>query len=320
MKIMEQSQYHHFVPKVLLKNFTDNPNKTHIYKYEKGQWSEHNICNTGGEDCLYGTKDNSLEKFFSVLETKIADMGRPSHQDKKDKKDEAYLKIFITLMANRSPSKNRIISKNYEGFSQDIIKCVGKEYSEEEIISCLKNRIKELGNLLGTTVDLEMKEIIDKLIEQFPDDFADSDNSKYFPIATWELLKILPKIGNRFGVQIFETEHELIIGETPTLSVNVVANEVKTNGEEAGLGNESVMYCLPIAQNKVAFMYTAFSIVTHKDRKLRKEDVDVLNYYQKEKSPFFYSSTKNVKIPDLPKNFNWIQHFNYIFGYKKIIL
>lgn len=132
------------------------------------------------------------------------------------------------------------------------------------------------------------------------------------------MLQILPKIGKRFGVKIFESEYDLIIGETPTLSVNLVTNEVKTNGEEAELIHENVMYWIPIAYNKVAFMYTTSKIVALKDRKLRKEDVDVLNYYQKEKSPFFYSRTQNVEIPELPKEFNWIQHFNYIFGYKKM--
>jgi len=310
-----EKQYQHFISKFLLKNFTDNPNKTHTYKCEKGQWTEHNICNTGGEDYLYGSKDNSLEKFFSILESNFAKVIRCSHQDKKDK---AYIKIFILLLAFRSPSKNEIITKKYNEYQKGINKDIGKEYSEEEIYSYLENHKKELVSSLGATDEPEMKEIIDKLLGKFPDSFCDSNNSKFYPIITQELLQILPKIGKRFGVEIFESNHDLIIGETPTLSVNLDTNEVKTNGEEAGLIHENVMYWFPIAYNKVAFMYTTFNIVALKDRKLRKEDVDILNYYQKEKSPFFYSRTQSVNIPELPKNFNWIQHFNYIFGYKNL--
>jgi hypothetical protein len=310
-----EKQYQHFISRFLLKNFTDNHNKTHTYKYEKGLWTEHNIDNTGGDDCLYGHKDNSLENFFSVLESNIAKVIQCSNQDKKN---GAYIKIFILLMAFRSPSKNEIITKKYNEYHKGIKKDIGKEYSEEEIYSYLENHKKELNSSLGFTDEPEMKEIIDKLVEKFPDSFSDSDNSKFFPNITRELLQILPIIGKRFGVEIFESDHDLIIGETPTLSVNLDTNEVKTNGEESGLIHKNVMYWLPITCNKVAFMYTTFNIVALKDRKLRKEDVDVLNYYQKEKSPFFYSRTQSVKIPELPKKFNWIKHFNYIFGYKNL--
>jgi hypothetical protein len=308
----KEQQYQHFVSRFLLKNFTDNDNKTHTYKYENDKWTEHNICNTGGENHFYGTKDNSLENFFGKLETDVAAVvNLHSHQDKKD---EAYIKLFILLMAFRSPSKNEIITKKHDEYQKDI----EKKCSKEDMYSFFENRKKELYSSLGSSNDPEMKEIIDKFLEQFPDCFDDSDNSKFYPIITRELLQILPKIGKRFGVQIFESEYDLIIGETPTLSVNLVTNEVKTNGEEAGIINENVMYWLPIACNKVAFMYNTSNIVALKEKKLRKEDVDVLNYYQKEKSPFFYSRTPSVEIPVLHKSFNWIQHFNYIFEYKNL--
>lgn len=150
-----EKQYQHFVSKFLLKNFTDNPNKTHTYKCEKGQWTGHNICNTGGEDLLYGPKDNSLEKFFCALENEIAAVNLHSYQDKKD---GAYIKIFILLMANRSPSKNGILTKKLEEF-QKSIKDMGKEYSEEEIYSCLENRKRELEGSLGSTDDPEIKKL-----------------------------------------------------------------------------------------------------------------------------------------------------------------
>ena len=300
---MDDYQYQHFVSKFLLKKFKDVG--LPIYKCKNNIWMEHNPLRTGGEDCFYGFKDNSLEVFFGNLENSIAAMFLHSHLDKKD---EAYLKIFILLMAYRSPSKNQIITEKYENF----INGIKNQFSEKEICSIFEKRRNEQDNWLASLDDdFEMR----KIINEFPNSFSDSDNSKFYPIITQELLQILPKFGKCFEIQIFESDADLIIGETPTLSINLDINEVKITGEEAGLIHKNVMYWLPVAYNKVAFMYNPSNIVAIKCRKLRKEDTIVLNYYQKEKSPFFYSRIKDISFPDLPTNFNWTQHFNYVFEY-----
>jgi hypothetical protein len=304
----ETDQYQHFVSKFLLKNFTDNAGKTHTYKCENGKWTEHNICNTGGDNLYYGPKDCSLEKFFSKLENIIA-IAVNKHNGI-DKNDTAYLKIFIPLMAHRSPSKRKITTEKYNDFVKGRSnKDVYTNYSE--------HRKKEIERYL---LSLEDDPVIREIVNTFSTDFKDSGNLKFYPVATKELLQIMPKLGNSFKIAVFESDYDLVIGESPTLSVNLTTNEVKTNGEEAGLLNKNVMYWLPAAYNKAVFMYTADTIVVNGDRKLRKQDVDVLNYFQKRKSPFFYSRKQDVEIPELSNGFNWLRDFNYVFGYKNKII
>ncbi|MDR2783513.1 MAG: hypothetical protein LBB48_06710 [Treponema sp.] len=55
-----------------MKYFTGNVGKTHIYRYEKGQWTEHDINKTGGDYMLYGPDNCSLEICFSRLENYVA--------------------------------------------------------------------------------------------------------------------------------------------------------------------------------------------------------------------------------------------------------
>jgi hypothetical protein len=302
-------QYQHFNSKFLLKNFTDNAGKTHIYKYKNDEWTEHNISNTAGDTLLYGPDNCSLEICFSRLENHIA--SAINKHSTLDNKDKAYMKIFISLMAFRSPSKEKIITENFNNFMKPINKL-----PKEDIVTYFEERKKEQDRKLALLVDdYTMREIVTNLLKN---PFDDSDNSKFFPVTVRELLEVLPKVGNFFDVHIFECNDNLIIGETPTISVNLATNEIKTNGEEAGLINKNVIYWLPVAHNKAAFMYTSANIVAITERKLRKQDVDILNYFEKAKSPFFYSRKQNIEIPELQKDFKWINHFNYIFEYKNI--
>ncbi|GAB6391746.1 MAG: hypothetical protein MdMp014T_1119 [Treponematales bacterium] len=308
MKHKEDCEYQHFISKFLLRNFTDNPGRTHTYKNENGTQTEHNVGKTGGEYSFYGPKACSIERFFGNVENYIA--SAVNKHSILDGTDKAYLKIFILLMAHRSPSKDKIINEKYS----DFIKGLRANISEEDIISYFEgHRINQEKQLSRLADDIEINKITTKFLNE---SFDDNDNSKFFPVMSRVLLEILPKPGRLFDVHIFECESDLIIGETPTLSVNLSTNEVKTNGEEAGLINKNVMYWVPIAHNKVAFMYSKTNIHPIKDRKLRKQEADILNYYQKMKSPYFYSRTKNVDIPELPSDFKWLKDFNYIFGYK----
>ena len=153
---MGENQYQHFVSKFLLKNFKDTGSP--IYKCENNIWTEHNVSKTGGEDCFYGPKNNLLEVFFSSLENSIAAILLHSHQDKKD---EAYMKIFILLMANRSPSKNVIITQKHE----DLLDGLKKEISEKDICSFFENKKREQDNWLASLDDdNEIREII----KEFP--------------------------------------------------------------------------------------------------------------------------------------------------------
>jgi hypothetical protein len=302
-----ENQYQHFLPQFLLKNFTDNSGKSHTYKCEKGIWTDHNISKTGGDNLLYGPKNNSLEKCFAIIENHVA--ATINEHPILDKKDEAYMKIFILLMAFRSPSKDQTISKKYKELVQP-----SKKISEEDISTFFKTlKNKHESQLACFEDDPETREIVNNLLRE---PFDDNDGSKFYPISTRELLQMLPKISRRFGVHIFECDYDLVIGETPTLSINIDTNKVKTNGEEAGLLNKKVMYWIPISYNKVVFMYTTANVVVIQDRKLRKLDVDILNYYQKKKSPFFYSRIKNIEIPKLQRCFNWVEHFSCVFEYR----
>lgn len=308
-----EKQYQHFVSRFLLKNFTDKSiGKYSIHKLENGKWEVCNISNTGGIDLLYGSKDCSLEDFFGKLENIIAKI--INEHNILDKKDKAYMKIFIQLMANRSPSKNQKLNEEYLRYKNAIEKEIPDEV--ERCIYLEKYKKEQSIILMALEEDIELREIIDKL----PISFDDNDESKFFTDTVEAVLQILPQVGKHFDIHIFGSDHELVIGETPTVSVNLGTNEIKTNGGEAGLIHENIMYWLPIAYNKVIFMYTNKNIIAQKNRKLRKQDVNILNYYQTKKSPFYYSRTQNVNIPDLPSNFNWVKHFNYVFGYKNTLL
>ena len=307
-----EKQNQHFVPEFLLKNFTDKSiGKYSIHKFENGKWEVFNISNTGNVDLLYGSKCCSLEVFYSDLENIIAAI--INKHLKITEKDKAYMKIFIFLMAFRSPSKNQILSNKYKSY----IKSINKKFDNEQIYSHFENSKEKYDNFLETLEeDYVLKEIVNNLLTSFDD----SDNLKFYPILTTEILQLLPKFGKTFDVHIFESDHDLIIGETPTISVNLATNEVKTNGEEAGLIGKNIMYWIPISSNRVAFMYKSSNIIAIEDRKLRKYEVDILNYFQSKKSSFFYSRTQNINIPELPCDFNWVKHFNYILGYKNKLL
>jgi hypothetical protein len=308
-----EKQYQHFVSKFLLKNFTDNSmGKYFIHKFENGKWEGCNISNTGGVDLLYGSKDCSLENLFSNLENINAAI--IEKHNVLDKKDKAYMKIFIQLMANRSPAKNQKISKEYLRYKNTLEKEMPDKV--ERCINLEKNKKEENIMLMSLEEDMELREIVNGL----PISFDDNDESKFFTDTTEAVLQILPKVGKCFDISIFDSDHELVIGETPTVSVNLNTNEIKTNGEEAGLIHENVIYWLPIAYNKVAFMYTTKNIIVQENRKLCKRDVDILNYYQTKKSSIYYSRTQNINIPELPCDFYWVKHFNYVFGYKNKLL
>jgi len=300
------NEYQHFISKCLLKHFKDKGKP--IYKYENNIWTFHNIEKTGGENQFYGSPNCSIENTFSVIENYFSAIYKHSYLDKKD---EAYMKLFILLSANRSPSKNIILSKVYKNYNDQLL----RYHSRDDIVSYLDYKFKEEDRFLSSLDDdPEMKKIVDA----FPNSFDDSDEEKIFPSMASTLLKLLPKFSSFFRIQVFESTHDLIIGETPALSVNLDTNEVKTNGEEAGLLEENILYWLPLASNKVAFMYKPPNIKPAKNRELRKEDADILNYFQTKKSPYFYSRSMEIEIPDLPVDFNWVKHFNFIFAYKDI--
>jgi len=306
------NQFHHFVSEFLLRNFIDTRvGKEHIHKFENGERKGCNISNTGGEDLFYGSKDCSLEKFFGVLETIIASI--INKHKIIDEKDKAHLKFFILLMANRSPSKNQKLNEEYLRYTDGLEKEIP---DEAERCLLLNERKKELDNMyMSCEEDDKLREIIN----EFPILSDDNDTSKFFPGITEAILQLFPRLGKKFDIHIFDSDHELVIGETPTISVNLTTNAVKTNGEEAGLIDENIMYWLPIAHNKVVFMYKTKNIFPQNNRKLRKQDVDILNYYQTRKSPFYYSRTRDIYIPELFRDFNWVKHFNYVFRYKNFV-
>jgi len=246
---MEECQYQHYVSRFILGNFKGRG--VPLYKCEEGIWTEHNPSKTGGENCLYGLKDNSLEMFFGKIENKIAPILSFSHQDKRD---EALIKLFILLMAYRSPSKNKIVTDRYEKF----INGIRKEISEKDICIYFEDLKKKEDNCLTSLEDdPEMRNIIDEL----PKIPYNTDDSKNYTLITQELLQVIPRISKCFKIQIFESDNDLIIGETPTLSVNLDTNEVKLNGEEAGIENNYVMYWLPIAFNLLGFNSPPFRAV-----------------------------------------------------------
>lgn len=293
------SQYQHFVSKFLLKNFRIKGNP--VYKCKNNEWTEHNVKKTGGEELFYGAENNSLEKFFDKLESMIAAIIN-FHQTITIE-DKAYLKIFIQTLANRSPSKNEIISReigNYGKILTEEIPDIAKRCAHLERIK------KEQDNfLMSLKDDMILKGIIDK----FPVFFNDSDQAKIFPDVTLAILQILPKVGKYFEVDILESDHDFVVGETPTMSVDVEKNEIKTNGEEAGLANKNAIYWTPIAYNKIAFMYRIDSFEITLNKKVLKNDVDMFNYLQKEKNPFYYSRIKNIGIPELSGKIDWNKYF-----------
>ena len=192
---------------------------------------------------------------------------------------------------------------------------------ENELVSILKKQKKDFEIFLDFFKDdPETKNIVEKLEEKLPKSFNDSNNNKTFSILFKELLSMQIKFGNYFYFHIFETEHDLIIGETPTISENFTPYEKISKEREVEHIRRNVFQWLPVAYNKVAFMYIANgNIVAQKDRKLRKQDVDILNYCQAVKNPYFYSRIPKIEIPELPSDFDWIKHFNYIFGYKHFL-
>jgi hypothetical protein len=305
-----QNQFQHFVPKFLLKNFSYNEKKTNVYKYENGKWNYVNINETAGDDMFYGLPNNMLEIIYSKIEDKTAKVLNYNKQLKN--KWEAYIKFFIFFMSCRSPTKNEYMTQKYKMFSM-ALKQLRPEEEKRYINDSAKRQKTQLSCLVE---DSEMRKISDELIMIY----EETNRTHFFADITKEVLKNFPKFGNYFKVHIFESEYDLIIGETPTISVNLSKNEVKTNGEEAGLFDENIMYWIPLANNKVAFMYKYKNIVPIKDRKLCKQDANILNYYQSRKNPYFYSKSMNINIPELPKDFNWVKDFNYIFGYKTNII
>jgi hypothetical protein len=303
MSKKKENQYHHFVSKFLLKNFKNK--RSPIYKYENEICTPHNIEKTGGSESLYSP---SLEIFFSKLENIISAI--INKHIIIDNKDKAYMKIFILSMAYRSPSKNHIISEEYENY-QNILK--NEIPLDEDRYFYLKNiQKKQNSKLMSLEDDLELK----KILELFPTSFDTNEKSSFYSDLTVAELQLLPKIGKYFDVHIFESEYDLIIGETPTISVDVVRNEVKTNGEEAGILNKNAIFWIPIAYNKIALMYRTDNIVVTENSKLNRQDANILNYFQREKSPFFYSRISNIEIFELPADFNFMKQFNHIFEYK----
>jgi len=304
MQNTQENQYQHGVPQILQRNFSED--RIHINKCENGSWSKPKISETGGANLLYGLKDNSLEKFFGRVETAIANV--IEERCVFDKKHKAYMKLFILVMAYRSISKNKIIMDMYNSYIQP-----NKDISKEEMSLYNQERIKNTTDwLLSFSIDEDMKNIIRKLPKSFKDISIDDS----YAVIVKELLFLLPFISDLFKIQIFASDFDLIIGETSTVSVNLDTNRISTNGEEAGLKNKNVMYWLPLTHRKIVFMYKRANIRAINDRRLRKCDADILNYFQTKKSDYYYSMEQDIEIPKLQPNFVWIKDFNYIFGYK----
>jgi hypothetical protein len=300
-----KDQYQHFIPQFLLRNFSND--KVHIYKYEDEIWTYPCIKDTGGQESIYGCFNSSLEFYFGILEKGVAPIIK-QHKSL-SKKGESYIKLFIVSMLFRSPSRGEIINKNEEKFAKLINEVIP---DNDKKVSFLENHLKELEKRNKSfEEDLELEKLTSKCIKKL----CGNDNHIIFQDINIELLQSLPKLGKSFNIHIVESDYDLILGETPTMSVNLVTNEVKINGEHAGLGNENVIYWLPVAYNKLAFMYKNIFVIG--DRKLRKEDVDILNYLQKENSKYYYSRKQKIEIPELPKYFDWANYFDNIFEYRR---
>ena len=302
-----KNEYQHFIPKFLLRNFSDD--HVNIYKNEDKIWKCCKIEKTGGADLFYGPPKCSLEMFFGHLETIVADTIK--QQKKLSQKQEKYMKLFIQLMAYRSPSKNKMFGEEYSIFRSSI------KMHENEVVHCLENEKQEFEMWIESfEKDFETKRIEKRHKKQFDD----NDNSKFFPAIISELLYIVPRLDKFFRIHVFESDYDLVIGETPTISKNFTPLENISNEEKIEPIHRNVIHWLPVASNKVVFMYTDNrNIVAQKDRKLRKQDADILNYFQTKQNSFFYSRIPNLKIPEeLASNFEWVKHFNYVFGYKNI--
>jgi len=305
---MKENQYQHFIPKFLLRNISENG--IHIYKFKNSKYELCEIDKTGGEDLLYGSFNCSLEQFFNKLETVVAQAIRK--HERLSPIEEKYMKFFIQAMAYRSPSKNQTFSEEYNDFIKS------NNMPKNEFIVYLEKKKKEFEMWLES-FEKDYETI--KFSNRHQKPLDDSDNKKFFPLLFKGLINIFPRIDKCFDIHIFESESDLdlILGETPTVSENFTPFGNMQKEKEIDLLHRNVMHWLPVAHNKVVFMYTKNkNIIAQKDRKLRKQDVNILNFCQNKKNSFFYSRRPNIDIPDLPANFSWTQHFNYIFGYKSV--
>ena len=110
----KENQYQHFVPRFLLRNFSDD--KEHVYKYENGKSECCNISETGGDYCFYGIKDCSLENFNQHLES-VAARTISQHEKITDKK-EIYMKLFIQSNGLSFPISKSEIERIIQCFNQ----------------------------------------------------------------------------------------------------------------------------------------------------------------------------------------------------------
>lgn len=221
------------------------------------------------------------------------------------------MKFFIQAMKYRSPSQNQILNEEYDAFIKS------EKMPKSDFVKNLENEKEQFEIWLASfEEDFETR----RFTKRHSKSLDDNDNSKFFPIIFKMLLQILPKLDKYFHIHIFETEFgsDLIIGETPTISENFTPYEIMSKQNNVDHLHRNVMHWLPVAYNKVAFMYISNNnIIAKKDRKLRKQDVDILNFYQFNQNPYFYSKTENINIPkELPNDFDWVNYFNFIFEFK----
>jgi len=239
----------HYIPRFLLRNFSEEENKkslTTYYLKDKRKVYYASIKNQASKDFIYG-KDQTIETLLQRIESITAmTISKLIKNENLNSDDIEALKIFILFQLKRTP------------FNAD---------SNNEVANLLLKTKYSNHPTIGKLIDKAKLELRNPYLISI--------------ISCINAITLLSDL----SITLLENNTELsfVLGQHPAFIINPLFYEKKMNFFSQGIAVKGICILLPISLRKAILIYDKFSYKLIKNNnkvELNCDDINLLNEYQ----------------------------------------